>query len=587
MPSWLGQRAKGISRQRGAALVIALLVMAVLLLMGTSFLSISSTEMEIARNAREAVQAFYVAEAGVARLKRDLLAQFTVPYTVPCANFDVFADLRRTVLISGEPLGVPGQQVDADGSKTCRPPNTGTYYPLLDELGQQVPATGDTWRPVTYGPSEVGGGTYRVEVRRATADGIEARVTAGLASATRAMRQIEVAFRVERFTPGEHALFVEGGIWRLGAGPMTIAGPVFVKGWNNTIPAMRLGDNGSPDRLVGNYKGMDAALQAAIPAPPTTPNPNTGEAEVDLKATLRVYQGPVEITSAAASAGEPTVAGNGVKESLAGAYTNHGFSGTPGADNVFAGNSGRFDVPRDMASFPDLTGPYTGPPLPGGATPTSHDAYLQDNALGVEGGLTIDNATGEFSHPPGLMDLNQCAGNCLIYRPGEGGTPPTLLVNGIIRFRDQVALGGTGGRRLAAIRYKGSGTIYARSGSADPLSGNIEVSSDLLPAEGKFPTDHRLGLISGTYTTVGDWTAPSPPLRIAANIFSDSAMWNYVSYQTAGAVIARYFYIREGVGVYYVPALAGARPPGMPGVSPGRAVSPYFVRTISWRDVAP
>ena len=114
MPSWLGQRAKGISRQRGAALVIALLVMAVLLLMGTSFLSISSTEMEIARNAREAVQAFYVAEAGVARLKRDLLAQFTVPYAVPCANFDVFADLRRTDLISGEPLGVPGQQVDAE-----------------------------------------------------------------------------------------------------------------------------------------------------------------------------------------------------------------------------------------------------------------------------------------------------------------------------------------------------------------------------------------------------------------------------------------------------------------------------------------
>lgn len=57
-----------IARQpRGAALVIAILMMAVLLLAGTTFLTISSTENQIASNERAGVQAFMVAEAALAR----------------------------------------------------------------------------------------------------------------------------------------------------------------------------------------------------------------------------------------------------------------------------------------------------------------------------------------------------------------------------------------------------------------------------------------------------------------------------------------------------------------------------------------
>ncbi|MBI2115014.1 MAG: hypothetical protein HYT85_08035, partial [candidate division NC10 bacterium] len=50
---------------RGAALIIALLVMAVLLLAGTTFLTISSTENAIALNERVSAQAFLLAEAGL------------------------------------------------------------------------------------------------------------------------------------------------------------------------------------------------------------------------------------------------------------------------------------------------------------------------------------------------------------------------------------------------------------------------------------------------------------------------------------------------------------------------------------------
>lgn len=50
---------------RGAALVIAMLVMAVLLLAGTTFLTISSTETQIALNDRASAQVFLLAEAAI------------------------------------------------------------------------------------------------------------------------------------------------------------------------------------------------------------------------------------------------------------------------------------------------------------------------------------------------------------------------------------------------------------------------------------------------------------------------------------------------------------------------------------------
>jgi Tfp pilus assembly protein PilX len=65
----------GTTRQpRGAALVIAMMVMAVLLLAGTVFLTISSTESQIAWNERAATQALLVAEAALARAAAQLSA---------------------------------------------------------------------------------------------------------------------------------------------------------------------------------------------------------------------------------------------------------------------------------------------------------------------------------------------------------------------------------------------------------------------------------------------------------------------------------------------------------------------------------
>ncbi len=60
--------------QEGIALVITLLVMTILLIMGSAFMSISSTETLIAINERNRVQAYHLAEAGAERAIAELNA---------------------------------------------------------------------------------------------------------------------------------------------------------------------------------------------------------------------------------------------------------------------------------------------------------------------------------------------------------------------------------------------------------------------------------------------------------------------------------------------------------------------------------
>lgn len=66
------QRMKGLKKEEGIAFVITLLIMTLLLVMGTAFLSISSTETLISINERNRFQASHVAEAGSERAIAEL-----------------------------------------------------------------------------------------------------------------------------------------------------------------------------------------------------------------------------------------------------------------------------------------------------------------------------------------------------------------------------------------------------------------------------------------------------------------------------------------------------------------------------------
>lgn len=66
------KRLTPVADERGIALVIALLVMALLSILGVTFLSMSATEFAIASNEVDASRAFFLTEAGVALAKQSL-----------------------------------------------------------------------------------------------------------------------------------------------------------------------------------------------------------------------------------------------------------------------------------------------------------------------------------------------------------------------------------------------------------------------------------------------------------------------------------------------------------------------------------
>lgn len=89
----------------GIALVITLLVMTILFVMGTAFLSISSTETLIAINERNRVQAFHLAEAGAERGIAELNASGAYGGTAGAQSLG-FGTYETTVTNVAPPPGV-------------------------------------------------------------------------------------------------------------------------------------------------------------------------------------------------------------------------------------------------------------------------------------------------------------------------------------------------------------------------------------------------------------------------------------------------------------------------------------------------
>jgi hypothetical protein len=81
---------------RGAALVITMLVMAVLLLAGTTFLTISSTETQIALNEQVSGRAFLLAEAGI----QQAIAQLNTPSGYTGGTYPVAGGGSYTVTVT-------------------------------------------------------------------------------------------------------------------------------------------------------------------------------------------------------------------------------------------------------------------------------------------------------------------------------------------------------------------------------------------------------------------------------------------------------------------------------------------------------
>jgi len=563
-----------VNTQRGFVLIAALLVMVVLFILGVVFMTLSSTESQIAFNDKNATRTLYVAEMAVERARRDLKYD---------ADFDLDG-ITNQYFASPTPVG-GGMPIDCAATITWQgvPPQQRCY-----DLGGPIPAepmvvppypADDIYFQTVYTNVNVDaygdGSTYTLKLGLLNSNKLTIRAAG--TGPLQSRKTVDVRVEVRDLSVWNNAIFAGGG----GAGAringnVKIAGSVHILG-QGLGPTDTAADFGGSAGIFNWYNGIDAVFTGKLP----NINPLTLDAEV------RVKQGQILMNSGASRVGNASgdAVPAGIKRRLDGVYNTNGFAGSFGDTYVHSDNGvfAKYDLPADYnIPFPSLTGPR-----PDGLLGT-YENYLDANSWdpvtagvlpgsAVSGGsnLTIYGNTASF-------DITDGTG-----RLAWDSISQTLTVQGIIRIPGAITLGGTTGpTKITTIMYTTGGvggTLYAKQAGADwsesGTSGahqvSITVNSDLLPV-GVFPTGDALGLLAKDRLVMA-----RSQNQIAAAVFAENQVQVTKQYQVVGAIVSRFFDMGTNTPrVYQMPNLARYLPPGMPG---GQILN--FVKILSWREI--
>ncbi len=571
-----------MNTQRGFVLIAALLVMVVLFILGTVFMTLSSTESQIAFNDKNATRTLYVAEMAVERARRDL--KYDADFDRGGITNQYFAS--PTPLAGGTPIdcaatitwqGVPPQQRCYDlGSPIPAEPMVVPPYPADDVYFQtlytnvNVDAFGD-------------GSTYTLKLGLLNSNKLTIRAAG--TGPLQSRKTLDVRVEMRDLSVWNNAIFAGGG----GAGAringnVKIAGSVHILG-QGLGPTDTAADFGGSAGIFNWYKGIDGIFAGKLP----NINPPTLDAEV------RVKEGQIHMNSGAARVGNASgdAVPAGIKRRLDGVYNTNGFAGSFGDTYVHSDNGvfAKYDLPADYnIPFPSLTGPR-----PDGLLGT-YENYMDANSwdpvtAGVLPGSAVSGSNLRIYGNTASFDVTDTMGNRLAFDPDPDADPSTddalLIVEGIIRIPGAITLGGTTGpTKINTINYTTGatgGTLYAKLAGADwsesGTSGahqvSITVNSDLLPV-GVFPTGHTLGLLAKDRLVMA-----RSQNHVAAAVFAENQVKITKQYQVVGAIVSRFFDMGAQVpSVYQMPNLARYLPPGMPG---GKILN--FVKILSWREI--
>lgn len=541
-------------KQDGAALVIALLIMGTLLLLGTAFMTLSSTESQIARNERDARRAFYTAEAGLARARRDLVYDF----------INDPSGVANRYLATPDPLA---PSTDTTPGTIFPGKNGLKYYDLGGPIppSSAVPPCPDlspnAWAGVPdlpYAAASLDSGSYRIKLKNVDAQTMHLRVTSTLQGG--AQRVLEACWRVEDLSPWNTAIFGGSGSDRkVIRGNMRIAGSAHLLGTSLDSSDIAVEfSSGSGSGVHNYYKGIDAVLAAKIPS--------VGNS---LNAEFRVKRGLTKINNMASSVGEVENAGTSTKEKLDGVFTKDGFTGSY-ASQVYADVVKGYDVPSEVVlSFPSF----------------NDSEFTSSNALELTGAdigradrrLILDEETPAFSKSNAFGSI--------------AWSYNSVTETGRLTISGKVFVSGT---LILGSKEMGGGIIYhtpSLAGSTTPGGsiqakkiesgkGDIEVHADLLPTD-TFPTTDRLGLIAEDDIKIAT-AGGDHAVKLAAALYAKDTVRSRKANQIAGALVAKYFDVDDLPSLFQVPALARNLPPGLPGSTPI-----YYVRTLLWREVRP
>jgi hypothetical protein len=546
-------------REDGMAILVTMIVMLVVSLLGATLVTLGQIDYDISAFYRSRTSARHLADSGLeatfADIKSDYLDDPRNNWSQAWLNME--SSPPSPLSPFPDPEGSEINGVTLTELSLSPNPYPGTPYAMGGPVGL---GNGSyrriIWLPPSVTPSPSGGNAYQIGIRTRSI-GSEG----GPATPASVTIDAVIAIEVSGSSPYDSGLFIgHGESGQLMSGErVRVAGSVHAVG----APGVRFRFRRSYQ--VNHYTGIEnidsgfGPLAIKIPTPGTTEF--NGEVVSTLHATFRMKEGNAQL-QAGGMLGEADVSGDGIKETLNAVHSDAKINPMP---RVHADVVAAYDMDEDL-SFPSLSDPYTDPDT--GAYYATYSSWLDSHAYRppLGGDLIIDSDTESFSYvdPSGRGYISWDA------------AAEMLTIDGVIKVDGQVKMGKTGpsgGDLLTAIKYQGTGAIYATD--------KIEIHKDLYPS-GQFLADGpdadalidgNLGLIAGTDMQILTGAGQTSNLKIMATLFAERKIEIKEPANIAGALVTNFLDVRgaDFVNLWHVPRAGSIYPLGMPtgGMTPG------------------
>lgn len=493
--------------ERGSLLLISYFVILILMGTGAALALFSTNESRVSERQRLTTVAFHVAESGIERALYDLRQDFIGASNPSWSDGD----------INGFTMG----------------PNTVNYYPF--------PYTSQTPNNV------IGEGSYVVEMRNVASNEhvwIKSVGTVGDVS-----HEIVVYVKMINLSPWDNAIFAgSGASGAMINGNVDIRGSVHILG-SGLNPGDFAIDLGGTAEIVGNnYNGVDAALQARVPALDTTVV--NGETVETLGAELRIKKGMMGL-SGSSSAGLPDVYGNAYKETVDGVFVTDGYGGNQGTNNVHSdnGTTNSYDL-GDTISFPNLSDPSAANPA------LTHQQYLK--SVGYTPTPSEESQLANIT-PGSNFTIGDANGS--ITADGSGN----LTIDGVVYLDNGSDLGFSKQGSNKTITYTGTGVIL--------VTGDVQINTDLVTSGNNSFPNNIMGIM-----TPNDIGFNQAQIDVMGLFYAENQVTVEKQTDIMGTIVSNYFDMGTNVpSIFQVPETANNLPPGMIG---GDNV--YWYLLVAW-----
>ncbi len=510
--------------QKGVFLVTALIFMTILLLLGSTAVMVTTTDIKIGGNYKISSQAFYIAEAGLARAAAEAINDLDDDQDVGNTSFSALF-----------------------GTITITPDSTAFYT------------------PPGFESFSFGSGSYAIQFKNIGTSPNFSSTTLWVRSTGTGVNSSSAILgkylSAENISAWNNALFAGGGG---GSAPMTgnvdMAGSIHLLGndqLGNALPSTDIVFSNQSVDLLNTNEDMDSDLADAI----------DGGTSSDLSAKFRVKNGRVDMNTGSGKIGTSSSPFKGIYVTSG---TDSGGDGVNddiiGGDNDAAGQNIYANKGASSAKEYDLEGhDITMPTIDTASLDASSLDLTGDNEktihnVGLDAGdLTL---TGKYKVGPTWYypDIHQAVGgNFIIF----DSITNVLTINGIVKVSSLII--------SDDITYSGQGTIY--------VTGNTLIDGDVLPdIASSYPTTNVLGVI-----TAGDMTLGSSATQLILTGAYYTAGTATCSKQTelAGTIVSQEFdFTAQVPKIWQVPSLATNLPPGMPGEDPI-----WVITDQTWREI--